>query len=191
MGKFHGNVFVSEPILLLQSKSFFKQRPSHAPLIDCLNFAFSNTSILLEPIMKKFIFLAILAACSANAQTIDGVVPFDGVVIVAGADTASAPVIYDQPVVYNAPVHYDGTVIYNAPVTYNTGYSCYSYDPVPSGYPSPYGNSYPQYCYSPSPSVIYIGGSGSSRYDNYSPNVFYIGGKQTHQRAYRTHTQRY
>jgi hypothetical protein len=130
--------------------------------------------------MKKFIFLAALAAWSVQGQILNGVVEYDGVVVVAGA-SRSAPIVYNEPVVYNESVHYDGPVIYNAPVIYNEGGYVNLNTSIPSSCERPYsysyGYSYPQNNCAP----VGYSSIGNRRYNysaysaNCSPNVIYIG----------------
>ena len=121
--------------------------------------------------MKKLFLIAFaMAAGSASAQIIAGVVAYDGVVIVSGA---SAPaVVYNEPVVYNAPVNYEGPVIYNAPVVYNNGSSI---NVISSGYDRPYGYAGAEIACPPP--IIYAGGSQCNYqdYSSCSPNVIYFG----------------
>lgn len=140
--------------------------------------------------MKKFIFPALFIAWNTFGQLTVGVVPYDGVVVVAGAAPVIPPVVYNEPVIYNAPVHYDGPVIYKAPVVYNDGGLV---NVNSSGYPTSNYTpcEYPRYDSGCSPSVIYFGGSQANYrnydcgYQSYSPDVVYVHASDPFHRSYR------
>ena len=75
--------------------------------------------------MKKLTLMVLGLLCAsltANAQLENysiSIPAASGPVLVGGAPTEPAPIVYTQPVVYTAPVQYFAPVVYNAPVIYS------------------------------------------------------------------------